>query len=173
MSPSFEKRKKNANQASRLLESEPCIFPAFDKGESNGADILCLRGKLCLPEELECYTTKSPAEINNTLLAAWGVLLSCYTGLEEVCFAVENSASGIANESTSGVGIAQLRISDDRSVKETILATQESSIVPLLHHRESLFNTYFCIGTDKYGVCQGGASHHDLEGFENSDVVQV
>jgi amino acid adenylation domain-containing protein/non-ribosomal peptide synthase protein (TIGR01720 family) len=115
----------------QLADIEPCIFPAFDVGENEQGEFLSFGFKIspALPPAVgagaEGVVDRDSAEMCKILRSAWGVLLGCYTGLEDVCFGLEHAAAfrginGAQNErDASGQGSADIASSSNNNNNDT------------------------------------------------------
>ena len=63
---------------------ERCIFPAFDGSETD------LSGRMCYLGNLETIVDQDAAHICSILCAAWGILLQCFIGVENVSFVFDH-----------------------------------------------------------------------------------
>ncbi|KAH6876441.1 hypothetical protein B0T10DRAFT_585614 [Thelonectria olida] len=128
--------------ASRSLQDlEPCIFPAFDVGEKNQSEFLGFNGRLGHVVDGDLSQTCS------VLCAAWGALLGCFTGLENVCFGFDSEHSNTASSGRAdGVTrTAQLHVPPHQNV-QSILAECVSGLLLLPEsNAKTLFNTTLSI----------------------------
>ncbi|KAG9258477.1 uncharacterized protein F5Z01DRAFT_689818 [Emericellopsis atlantica] len=107
-------RRTDVSQVSGLKELESCVFPAFDVGENNRPNYLAIKSNLANTG------LQSHPDVNAALCTAWGVLISCFTGLDTVCFGYNNQISE-NNVDPSGLPLSerqvlQLHVGGDQQV---------------------------------------------------------
>ncbi|KAF4968548.1 hypothetical protein FZEAL_10377 [Fusarium zealandicum] len=125
-----------------MQDLEPSIFPAFDVGDKNQPELPGFSNKLgcAVPRDLSQQTC-------SLLCAAWGVLLGCYTGLENVCFGFESehNISTSSGRAQDVVSTTQLKMSADQTV-QSILTGSFSTLLLLPEGKaKTLYNTALCI----------------------------
>ncbi|KAF4966173.1 hypothetical protein FSARC_6132 [Fusarium sarcochroum] len=128
---------KAASQS--MPDLEPSIFPAFDSDERNQSEFLSFTSRLGrVPED--------PSQTCSALCAAWGVLLACFTGLENVAFGFESEHITTNSGHAGGVTpTAQLHVPSDQTI-QSILSGSFSALVLLPESKaKTLFNTTLSI----------------------------
>ncbi|KAM0418809.1 hypothetical protein ACHAPT_012250 [Fusarium lateritium] len=124
-----------------MQDLEPSIFPAFDVGEKNESE------SPGFTRRLGCSAHGDLPQTCSVLCTAWGVLLGCFTGLENVLFGYHSDHS---ITTTSGRGnhvtpTAQLNVPANQSV-QSILAGGFSTLLLLPETKaQTLFNTTLSI----------------------------
>lgn len=128
---------KTADRSEQDLE--PTIFPAFDAGEKNQSEFLRHTS------HLGCVVHGDLSQKCSVLRAAWGVLLGCFTGLENVCFAFEHNGATSSGHAHGVTTTAQLNVPGDQKVR-SILAGSFSALLSIPQgNAKTLYNTALCI----------------------------
>ncbi|KAJ0424647.1 hypothetical protein BJY00DRAFT_309065 [Aspergillus carlsbadensis] len=126
----------------QLTEIEPCLFPALSP---NRASTRLSVESLRLSNFSKIHSACKPLLItpSSLLQVVWGLVLRCYTGLEEVCFGCYVSPK----KTPSGILPCRLSLHDSLKLKDTILR-QKEDMGRLLKHRMPLFEIHRVIGTE-------------------------
>ncbi|CAG9954856.1 unnamed protein product [Clonostachys rosea f. rosea IK726] len=133
-------------------------------GETDGADFLSIQG------QLRKHLHQDPEEFRRLLCSAWGVVLGCYTGLEDVCFGFDDPS---VDEATA---TARLHIPSHATVQdvlpEYLLGPLPSNTTTNIHDAttpttNALFNTLLRIGSlnsipSKDGESTSVATHNEF-----------
>ncbi|KAI9150478.1 Nonribosomal peptide synthase atnA [Paramyrothecium foliicola] len=143
----------------QMADIEPCIFPAFDVGENDREEFLGLDFKLSPTGDVRHVVDRDSAEICRVLRSAWGVLLGCYTGLEDVCFGLQTTAPRSSPGNLNGnhitttnttsntddahavTCIAQLHIAGDQTVQAVLSQTNTTGQQVLPDDGKAVCNT--------------------------------
>ncbi|KAL2817816.1 hypothetical protein BJX63DRAFT_429511 [Aspergillus granulosus] len=126
----------------QLAEIEPCLFPALSpKGEQSTFSVESLR----LSNASKIYSACKPLSItpNSLLQVVWGLVLRCYTGLEDVCFGYHVSPK----KTPTGILPCRLSLHDNLKLKDTILSRRED-MDRALKHRMSFLEIRRAIGME-------------------------
>ncbi|CAL5871063.1 uncharacterized protein PFLUO_LOCUS5309 [Penicillium psychrofluorescens] len=102
-----------------LAEAEPCNFPALSRDlidEDRSTRTLNKQtGKL------HAFSKMAGVDVATLLQFAWGMVLRCYTGCDDVCFAYLASDSDDAEQLDSpAIFVCRLLLNNDRKVEETL-----------------------------------------------------
>ncbi|KAJ3549385.1 hypothetical protein NM208_g528 [Fusarium decemcellulare] len=99
-----------------MQDLEPSIFPAFDVGEKNQSELLGFTSRL------GCVAHGDLPQTCSVLCAAWGVLLGCFTGLENVCFGFdsEHSVTTSSGRLHGSMPTAHLNVPANQSVQSIL-----------------------------------------------------
>jgi hypothetical protein len=95
-----------------LAESEPCQFPRLGAAVSGPKRHMSIRVPLEQQQKLQQLASSSssspllPSSLNQAALpsllrAAWGLLLRCYTGQDDVCFGYQELETAVSSPSLS------------------------------------------------------------------------
>ena len=93
-----------------LAGMEPCKFPRFETEPFDQRRPLSVDVTLKHKQELQYLLQQDPIMIHCAVSTAWGLVLRCYTGLEDVCFGYQEAA-----EADSLMGISTTRIVFDEN----------------------------------------------------------
>lgn len=112
--------------ASYLAESKPCRFPRFGTGADGPKRPMSLRVNLEHLKKLQQLSESDDASLPSLLRVAWGLLLRCYTGLDDVCFGYQEiGRSPVGNERpeisgpSNGMPVARFTVNEMLSVADT------------------------------------------------------
>ncbi|KAL2836009.1 hypothetical protein BJY01DRAFT_252206 [Aspergillus pseudoustus] len=117
----------------QLAKIEPCLFPVLSpNGDGGRFSVESLR----LPNASKIHSACKTLSITPMplLQVVWGLVLRCYTGLEEVCFGSYVSPKKISN----GILPCRLSLHDSMKLREAILSRREDTD-RILKHRMPLF----------------------------------
>ncbi|KAG8160684.1 hypothetical protein KVR01_008948 [Diaporthe batatas] len=129
---------------------EPSMFPAFDAGEK-------IRSKpLLYTSRLGCVMHGDLSQKCSALRAAWGILLSCFTGLDKVCFAFEHTGTTSSDDADGITTTAHLDVRSHRQVRSLFIGSSSALLSVPQNEAKTLLNTALCIGT-----FDNELSHHD------------
>ncbi|KAL2858409.1 hypothetical protein BJX68DRAFT_262934 [Aspergillus pseudodeflectus] len=126
----------------QLTEIEPCLFPALSP---SGASTRFSMESLRLSNSSRIHSACKPLSITPSALlqVVWGLVLRCYTGLEDVCFGYYVSPK----KTPSGILPCRLSLYDSLKLKDTILGRKED-MDRSLKHRMPLFEIRRAIGME-------------------------
>ncbi|KAM0548792.1 hypothetical protein ACHAPJ_009789 [Fusarium lateritium] len=145
-----------------MPDLEPSIFPAFDSGERNQSEFLSFASRLKHPPN-------DPSQTCSALCASWGVLLACFTGLDNVCFGFDSTThSGHADDVAS---TAHLHVPADQTIR-SILSGSFSAVVLLPESKaKTLFNTTLSIHSLVHG--SSNVNGHQTNGHGSTEWCKV
>lgn len=126
------------------------MFPAFDAGEENQSKPLLYTSRL------GCVMHGDLSQKCCALRAAWGILLSCFTGLEKVCFAFEHTGTTSSGHADAITTTAHLDVDSHRQVRSLLIGSSSALLSVPQNTAETLLNTALCIGSFANEL-----SHHD------------
>ncbi|KAL9079438.1 MAG: hypothetical protein Q9157_001692 [Trypethelium eluteriae] len=86
----------SSNEELHLEEIPPCHFPQYGNGTGDRKEA-SVDVNLEQPTRLHSLVKAGEDELQSTLRTAWGLLLRCYTGLDEVCFGYREVPGEAAN----------------------------------------------------------------------------
>jgi non-ribosomal peptide synthase protein (TIGR01720 family) len=69
-----------------LADVEPCHFPVLNDGVDEAKQLRLVQVELEQLSELQKFCKENGMTLFNVLQMAWGLVLRCYTGADEVCF---------------------------------------------------------------------------------------
>ena len=136
--------RENAEASSQLAGIEPCTFPPFDEGEANEEKLLRIDSTVKPTKELKAIYERDRNGLYSLLRTSWALVLSCYTGLDDVCFGYEEARSGKRNENDGrarGTGLVRIDLSGEHTMEEVVSIQRKNKPVPLPKSKEGLFNT--------------------------------
>ncbi|KAF4468446.1 non-ribosomal peptide synthetase [Fusarium albosuccineum] len=124
-----------------MQDLEPSIFPAFDVGEKNQSELLGFTSRL------GCVAHGDLPQTCSVLCAAWGVLLGCFTGLENVCFGFdsEHSVTTSSGRVHGSMPTAQLNVPANQSVQSILTGSFSALLLLPQEKAKALFNTTLSI----------------------------
>lgn len=112
--------------ASYLAESEPCQFPRLGTSVDGPKRPMSLRVNLEQLQKLQQLSVSDEAALPSLLRVAWGLLLRCYTGLDDVCFGYQGTGPGTAGNERPRISrplnetpVARFTVDDMVSVGDT------------------------------------------------------
>jgi hypothetical protein len=134
-----------------LAESEPCQFPRLGAAVSGPKRHMSIRVPLEQQQKLQQLASSasssslSPSSLNQAALpsllrTAWGLLLRCYTGQDDVCFGYQElettvSSSSLSNSQSSSPCMPVARFVLDESMSlAKILDQSKNDYVSALPH---------------------------------------
>ena len=81
----------------------PCKLPLLDGDETSESRLLKLETELEFAERFQSLGNRDTASFDNLLCTAWGLLLRCFTGQDEISFYVRQNVAdgGISNSAAS------------------------------------------------------------------------
>lgn len=129
---------------------EPSLFPAFDAGEKNQSKPLLYTSRL------GCVMHGDLSQKCSALRAAWGILLSCFTGLEKVCFAFEHTGTTDSGHADDITTTAHLDVHSHRQVRSLLIGSSSALLPVPQNTAKTLLNTALFIGSFANEL-----SHHD------------
>lgn len=110
--------------ASYLAESEPCQFPRLGTSVDGPKRLMSLKVNLAYVHKLQQLSTDE-ASLPSLLRVAWGLLLWCYTGLNDVCFGYQETEPGTVGDERprisgplNGMPVARFTVDDKVSVAD-------------------------------------------------------
>jgi hypothetical protein len=113
--------------ASYLAELEPCEFPRLGASINGPRRPMSLRVNLEHVQRLQKLSVSDEAALPSLLRVAWGLLLRCYTGLDDVCFGYQETGTGTAGNErprssalANGTPAARFTVDDMMSVADTL-----------------------------------------------------
>lgn len=120
---------------------EPSIFPPFDVGEKNQSEPLSFTGRLGR------IGPGNPSQTCSVLSASWGVLLRCFTGLENVCFGFdsEHTVTTASGRVHGTVPTAYLNLPTNQTVQSILTGNFSTLLLSPKHKAKTLFNTTLSI----------------------------
>lgn len=134
--------------ASYLAKSEPCLFPRLRTSVDGPKRSMSLRVNLESLQELRQFSGSEEAALPSLLHVAWGLLLRCYTGLDDVCFGYRETGSGTAGNERprmsaplKGMPVARLTVNDMSSVADTLGKAKGEYISGLPYQSSAPFDT--------------------------------
>ncbi|KAJ5587710.1 uncharacterized protein N7459_003475 [Penicillium hispanicum] len=96
-----------------LADLEPCHFPSIAmEPEATGYSTRTLNKQT---HKLHAFSKMSGASVETLLQLAWGLVLRCYTGCDDVCFGFSSKLDDVAS-----VSIVRFFLSNDRKIYETM-----------------------------------------------------
>lgn len=113
-----------------LTDLEPCLFPSLWQGMAPGkVRFETLRLNDAVP--LHAFSTSTGTPVSHIFQLAWGLVLRCYTGSEEACFAYSVSESDMlggdpnaqSDPSTKAL-ICRLNLRDDNKIEKVLQASK-------------------------------------------------
>ena len=112
---------------SYLAELEPCQFPRLGASINGPRRPMSLRVNLEHVQRLQKLSASDEAALPSLLRVAWGLLLRCYTGLDDVCFGYQETGTGTASNErprsfalANGMPAARITVDDMVSVADTL-----------------------------------------------------
>ncbi|KAF4630787.1 hypothetical protein G7Y89_g7349 [Cudoniella acicularis] len=102
--------KMGSNASTSTLET--CQFPRLDGDLSEMKRILSINVDVVDVQELQNLGFKKASKIVQT---AWALVIRCYTGLEDVCYGLEDSSDG---QSIAGLPMIRLKFEDNASLAQ-------------------------------------------------------
>jgi hypothetical protein len=134
--------------ASYLAESEPCQFPRLGAGIDGSKRAMSIRVNLEHLQRLQQLAVSEEAALPSLLRVAWGLLLRCYTGLDDVCFGYQEPGTGTAgNErprisaSINGMPAARFTVDGMVSVADALERVKGEYISGLPHQNSAPSST--------------------------------
>jgi hypothetical protein len=113
--------------ASYLAELESCQFPRLGASIHRPRRPMSLRVNLEHVQGLQKLSASDEAALPSLLRVAWGLLLRCYTGLDDVCFGYQETGTGAASNErprssalANGMPAARVTVDDMVSVAKTL-----------------------------------------------------
>ncbi|KAJ6112792.1 hypothetical protein N7512_008116 [Penicillium capsulatum] len=97
-----------------LADIEPCNFPAISQETREKPRSTRTLNKQT--HQLHAFTKMSGVSVDILLQIAWGLVLRCYTGCDDVCFGFLAAQP----EETASISIVRLLLGNDRKLSETL-----------------------------------------------------
>lgn len=129
-----------------LADAEPCNFPPISHDATN-----LQRSTRTLnrqTQKLHAFSKMSDVSVEILFQIAWGIVLRCYTGCDDVCFGFSTEAD------SQDISVCRLLLNNDRNLEETLQQSKAQSnkvcenftdLAAIKHHLSlddaSLFNT--------------------------------
>ena len=136
--PSFtnieEKNTPKGNSSPFVACVEPCHFPRLDGDVSGKKRVWSVNVAVTKSQELHELGAKEASAI---LQAAWGLVLGCYTGLEDVCFGYQNIHETVCGEPVFGMSLMRLKLEDEVCLAQLA----DNDFVSNVEFDEAQFNT--------------------------------
>lgn len=129
-----------------LADVEPCNFPPISHDTTRSERSTRTLNKQT--QKLHAFSKMSGVSVETLFRTAWGIVLRCYTGCDDVCF-------GFSRESDEqGISVCRLLLNNDRNLEETLQQSKVqfdkgrenfADLAVIKHHLglddASLFNT--------------------------------
>ncbi|KAJ5243117.1 uncharacterized protein N7469_001444 [Penicillium citrinum] len=96
-----------------LADIEPCNFPPISLETTTGGRSTRTLNKQT--QKLHAFSKMSGVSVETLFQFAWGLVLRCYTGSEDVCFGFSSS-----NSDDLAVSICRLMLTNDRKLEESL-----------------------------------------------------
>lgn len=111
-----------------LAECEPCQLPRLGGGLTGPKRPMSLRVNVEQKEKMQQVLASDEASFAALLRAAWGLLLRCYTGQDDVCFGYQEFGASytvkeepaLSNTSPEGMPVARLILDGTMSLAKTL-----------------------------------------------------
>ena len=130
----IEKSASKGNSGAFAAGIEPCHFPRLDGDVSGKKRVWSVNVAVTKSQELhELGATEASA----VLRAAWGLVLGCYTGLENVCFGYQNTHETVCGEPLFGMSLIQLELKEDVCLAQLA----DNDCAPVVEFDQAQFNT--------------------------------
>ncbi|KAI9709501.1 MAG: NRPS [Bogoriella megaspora] len=111
----------------------PCMFPRYGSGDLDRKEALVMDVKFEHLRKLQNLARAGDEHLESALQAAWALLLRCYTGLDDVCFAVQKVRTesleidrSEAKNTFSSVSAMKMRFEDTTQLSEVVYKAKES-----------------------------------------------
>lgn len=126
---------------SYLAESEPCQFPRLGTAMDGPKRPMSFRVDVDHVQLLQQLSLSDEAALPSLLHVAWGLLLRCYTGLDDVCFGYQEAGLGTAiSGPLTGMPLTRFTVDDVVSVADA-LEKARGEYISGLHYQDSLPGT--------------------------------
>lgn len=154
-----------------LADVEPCNFPPISHDTTKLERSTRTLNKQT--QKLHAFSKMSGVSVETLFQTAWGIVLRCYTGCDDVCF-------GFSTESDAQcISVCRLLLSNDRKLEETLQQSKSqfdkgrenfADLAVIKHHLglddASLFNTLLTYRTAS-SLPQGDAGDSDaIKGYK-------
>ncbi len=137
----IEKRDALEYRAAYLANIEACHFPTFGSEIESAKRRLSTKVPLLHATDIEKLATDSGLTLPSLLRAAWGLVLRCYTGKDDVCFGYletgrNNPVDGAHKtaENYAGMAIVRMLFDEAISLNEIVEKSQEDYVKGLPYH---------------------------------------
>jgi amino acid adenylation domain-containing protein len=148
-----------------LADVEPCNFPPISHDTTKSERSTRTLNKQT--QKLHAFSKMSGVSVETLFQTAWGIVLRCYTGCDDVCF-------GFSAESDARcISVCRLMLSNDRKLEETLQQSKAqfdnvcehfADLAVIKHHlgldEASLFNTLLTYRT-AFSLPQGDPGDSD------------
>ena len=105
-----------------LANVEPCLFPTLKQGPtettSKSIDFESLNFKHAT--QLLAFSKHAGVPVSTVLQVVWGLVLRCYTGLDDVCFEYSASEHGVSDGARGDGLISRLNVKDSLKLREVL-----------------------------------------------------
>ena len=141
-----EKNVSKGNSVPFAAGIVPCHFPLLDGDVTGKKRVWSVNVAVTKSQELHELGAK---EASAVLRAAWGLVLGCYTGLEDVCFGCQNTHETVCGEPAFGMSLMRLKLKEDTCLAQLV----DNDCVGVVGFEEEQFNTALLFhSTEIYGA---------------------
>ncbi|KAJ5698546.1 hypothetical protein N7462_000551 [Penicillium macrosclerotiorum] len=103
-----------------LADVEPCNFPPISLETSENGQSTRILNKQT--QKLHAFSKMSGVSVETLFQAAWGIVLRCYTGNDDICFGYS-----VAERDYNSVSICRLLLGNDHELEQTLQQLKANS----------------------------------------------
>ncbi|CRG88172.1 Nonribosomal peptide synthetase 8 [Talaromyces islandicus] len=128
---------------------EPCDFPTINEQSNNQRETLSMEFEVPRYDSIQSLSSRTNVTVATILQIAWAMVLSHYTGSEDVCFGFLSNGRDIAVPDVNNlIGplinmlVCRIKLGPDTNLKDIFDSAQDNFLNSLSHQHSSLAEIY-------------------------------